>query len=124
MTIILLSIIVWWAIDQVKRLYPVLHLPVTAQKITTVVLAVAAGGFFAWSYHLDLLVALEVFDAVTVGGQILAAVAIAAGSSAVFELAQKVKNPQAAAVPSGEQGMVEGVLVTDGVEDEKVGGSD
>lgn len=91
MMILLLSIITWWAIDQIKRLYPVLHIPSAAQKIVTVVLAIGAGAGFAFGYRLDLLVVLQMQDAVSVGGQILAMVAIASGSSAIFELTKRLK---------------------------------
>ena len=91
MLILMLSVIVWWAIDQAKRLYPVFKLPDAVQKIVTVVLAVGAGAGFAFGYHLDLLVTLGLYEQVTIGGKIMAMVAIAAGSSAVFELTQKLK---------------------------------
>lgn len=90
MVIVLLSIVIWWAIDQIKRLYPVFKVPETAGKIITVCVAIIAGGLFAWCYHLDLFVALGLFDQVSVGGQVFAGIAMAAGSSAIYELIEKV----------------------------------
>ena len=105
MDIIVFAVVVWWIIDQVKRVYPVLKIPENWQKIVTIVLAVAMGAGCAWGYKLDLLLELAITDTVTFGGQVFAGVAIAAGSSAVFELVEKMKGGKA-------------------VEEVKVGGSD
>ena len=91
MDIIVFAVVVWWIIDQIKRVYPVLKIPETWQKIVTIVLAVAMGAGCAWGYNLDLLLELNITDAVTFGGKAFAGVGIAAGSSAVFELVEKMK---------------------------------
>ena len=90
MVIVLLSIVIWWAIDQIKRLYPVFKVPETAGKVVTVCLAIIAGGLMAWGYHLDLFVALGLFDEPSVGGMVFAGIAMAAGASAIYELVEKV----------------------------------
>lgn len=90
MNIVIFSVIIWWAIDQVKRIYIPFHIPKNAQKIITICLAVAAGAIFAWCFKLDLLVTLGVVENVTAAGHVLAAIGIAAGSSAVHELTQKI----------------------------------
>ena len=96
MIIVIMSVIIWWAIDQAKRLYPVFRIPDGAGKIITVAIAIVAGGLFAWAYGLDLFVALGLFDAVSVGGQVCAAIAMAAGSSAIYELIDKVQQAKGA----------------------------
>lgn len=102
MNIIIFSAIVWWAIDQVKRVYTPFRIPTEAQKIITICLAIVAGGIFAWCFKLDLLVTLGVVENVTAAGQVLAAVGIAAGSSALHELTQKLNVEMIEFVPEDE----------------------
>ena len=93
MKIIVFSVIVWWVIDQIKRAYPAFGIPADWQKLVTIVMAIGMGAACAWGYQLDLLMELTITDAMSFGGQAFAAVAIAAGSSAVYELIEKIKGP-------------------------------
>ena len=53
--------------------------------------AVAVGFLLAFGYGLDLLLAVGLTESMSIGGQIFAGLAVAAGSSCINEILQKVQ---------------------------------
>ena len=80
--IISFSIIVWIFIDRFKKLWE----QSKYSSIITSGVALLSGLLIAFFYHLDLLLALELVDYPSIGGQIFAALAIMGGSSCINEI--------------------------------------
>lgn len=89
-TITIMSVILWVFIDRAKKAWETVSF---GQWITSGI-AVAAGLALAFSYNLDLLVSLNVVDAISIGGKIFAGLAIAGSSSVINEIIAGVKGIQ------------------------------
>ena len=85
--IMVFSVIMWTLIDRVKKLWE----GVPWGKWLTTGLAVETGFLLAFGYNLDLLLAAGLTERITVGGQIFAGLALAAGSSCINELLEKMR---------------------------------
>jgi len=84
--IIAFSVVLWIFIDRVKKLWK----GTKYGSIITSVVAAVCGLGLAFGYGLDLLLALDLQEAVTIGGQIFAGLALAGGSSVINELLVKL----------------------------------
>lgn len=85
--ILMFSAILWVFLDRAKKLWA----EISWGKWITTGTAMVAGFLLAFGYGLDLLLAVGLTQAVTIGGQIFAALAVAAGSSCINELIEKVQ---------------------------------
>ena len=85
--ILAFSAILWVFIDRAKKLWS----GVSWGKWITTAAALAGGFLLAYGYGLDLLQAVGLTEGVSLGGQIFAALAVAAGSSCINELIEKVQ---------------------------------
>ena len=85
-TIIMFSVILWVFLDRAKKLWA----NITWGKWITNIAAAAAGLGIAFGYGMDLLVALGIESAASVGGMIFAGLAIAGGSSVIHEVITSV----------------------------------
>lgn len=88
--ILAFSAILWVFIDRAKKLWAELS---WGRWITTS-LAVIGGFLLAFCYGLDLLQAVGLTDCVTMGGQVFAGLAVAAGSSCINEILDKVQSKE------------------------------
>jgi hypothetical protein len=86
--ILALSIIMWYVIDRLKPMWEA----VSYSKYITMAIAALFGFGLSFSYTLDLVFALGFVDAVSVVGQILTALVLVGGSSAVSETIAAIKN--------------------------------
>ena len=77
--ILMFSAILWVFIDRAKKLWAGLS---WGNWLTTGV-AVAVGCLLAFGYGLDLLLAVGLTESMSIGGQIFAGLAVAAGSSCI-----------------------------------------
>lgn len=85
--ILAFSAVLWVFLDRAKKLWAGL----SWGKWVTTALALAAGLLLSFGYGLDLLQAAGLTEGVTLGGQIFAGLAVAAGSSCIHELLDKVQ---------------------------------
>ena len=85
--ILMFSAILWVFIDRANKLWAGLS---WGNWLTTGV-AVATGFLLAFGYGLDLLLAVGLTEGMSIGGQIFAGLAVAAGSSCINEVLQKVQ---------------------------------
>lgn len=85
--ILMFSAILWVFIDRAKKLWAGL----SWGKWLTTGVAVAVGFLLAFGYGLDLLLAVGLTESMSIGGQIFAGLAVAAGSSCINEILQKVQ---------------------------------
>ena len=85
--ILMFSAILWVFIDRAKKLWAGLS---WGNWLTTG-MAVATGVLLAFGYGLDLLLAVGLTEGMSIGGQIFAGLAVAAGSSCINEILQKVQ---------------------------------
>ena len=85
--ILAFSAILWVFLDRAKKLWA----GVSWGKWVTTMAAVAGGFLLAFGYGLDLLQAVGLTESLTIGGQIFAGLAVAAGSSCIHELLEKVQ---------------------------------
>ena len=81
------SVIMWTLIDRVKKLWE----GGPWGKWLTTGIAVATGFLLAFGYGLDLLLAAGLTENTTLGGQIFAGLALAAGSSCINEILEKMR---------------------------------
>ena len=88
--ILAFSAILWVFIDRAKKLWAELS---WGRWITTS-LAVIGGFLLAFGYGLDLLQAVGLTDTITIGGQVFAGLAVAAGSSCINEILDKVQSKE------------------------------
>jgi hypothetical protein len=84
--LIIFSLVLWWAIDRVKKAWE--RLP--CASLVTSMVALAIGLALAFAQNLDLLFALSLTDAPGFVGRIFAGVALMAGSSGINELLDKL----------------------------------
>lgn len=85
--ILAFSAILWVFIDRAKKLWAEL----SWGKWLTTASALAGGFLLAFGYGLDLLQAVGLTDVASLGGQIFAGLAVAAGSSCINEILEKVQ---------------------------------
>ena len=85
--ILAFSAILWVFIDRAKKLWS----NVSWGKWITTAAALAGGFLLAFGYGLDLLQAVGLTEGVSLGGQIFAGMAVAAGSSCINEILEKVQ---------------------------------
>lgn len=85
--ILAFSAILWVFIDRAKKLWS----DVSWGKWITTAFALAGGFLLAFGYGLDLLQAVGLTDGASLGGQIFAGLAVAAGSSCINEILAKVQ---------------------------------
>ena len=85
--ILAFSAILWVFLDRAKKLWADL----SWGKWLTTAFSLAAGILLAFGYGLDLLQATGLTEGVTLGGQIFAGLAVAAGSSCIHEILDKVQ---------------------------------
>lgn len=81
------SILMWYCIDRLKLMWEGLAY---GKYITMAVAAVFAAGL-SYAYNLDIVYALELVQEVTPMGQVLTALLLMGGSSAISEVIQKIK---------------------------------
>ena len=86
--ILALSVIMWYVIDRLKPMWE----PVSYSKYITMAIAALFGFGLSFSYTLDLVFALGFVDAASTVGQILTALVLMGGSSAVSETIAAIKN--------------------------------
>jgi len=85
--IIALSAVIWYVIDRAKTLYTDL----TWGKWITIGLAALGSAFVVFSFGLDLIFAVGLVAAPSVAGQILTALVMMSGSSAIAEIIGSIK---------------------------------
>lgn len=85
--ILAFSAILWVFIDRAKKLWA----EVSWGKWITTAAALAGGFLLAFGYGLDLLQAVGLTEGASLGGQIFAGLAVAAGSSCINEILTKVQ---------------------------------
>ena len=85
--ILAFSAILWVFLDRAKKLWAQFR---WGKWVTTLVSA-AAGLLLAFAYGLDLLLATGLTEGVSWGGQVFAGLAVAAGSSCIHEVLDKVQ---------------------------------
>ena len=85
------SAVLWVFLDRSKKIWA----QVSWGNWLTISLAAATGLILAFGYKLDLLMAVGLTRELTVGGQIFAGLAVAAGSSCIHELLEKVQDKEA-----------------------------
>lgn len=85
--ILAFSAILWVFIDRAKKLWAEL----SWGKWITTASALAGGFLLAFGYGLDLLQAVGLTEWASLGGQIFAGLAVAAGSSCINEILEKVR---------------------------------
>lgn len=85
--ILAFSAILWVFLDRAKKLWA----GISWGKWVTTAMAVVGGFLLAFGYGLDLLQAVGLTESLTTGGQIFAGLAVAAGSSCIHELLEKVQ---------------------------------
>lgn len=83
------SLIVWIFLDRCKKLWE--HSKFSS--IITSSVALFCGLLIAFTYHLDLVVALELSEEVTIIGYIFTGLAIMGGSSCIHEIIDKLHDP-------------------------------
>ena len=86
-TIISMSVILWVFLDRVKKAWASISF---GNWITTGI-ATTVGIAFAFGYDLDLLVSLNIMDAISFGGKIFAGLSIAGSSSVINEIISGLK---------------------------------
>ena len=87
--ILAFSAILWVFIDRAKKLW--VYDSFSRGKWITTAAALAGGFLLAFGYGLDLLQAVGLTNGVSLGGQIFAGLAVAAGSSCINEILEKVQ---------------------------------
>ena len=85
--ILTFSILMWYCIDRLKLMWEDLSF---GRYITMTVAAIFAGAL-CYAYKLDIVYALQLVEEVTVMGQVLTALLLMGGSSAISEVIQKIK---------------------------------
>lgn len=85
--ILTMSTVLWYVIDRVKTLWSDLSFG----KYITMLVAAAGSFALAFSFQLDLVYALELVETVTPAGEVLTALVLMSGSSAVSEVITRVK---------------------------------
>ena len=88
--ILTMSTVLWYVIDRLKTVWGDLSF---GKYIT---MAVAAAGSFAltFSFKLDLIYALELVENISPAGEVLTALILMSGSSAVSEIITRIKGEQ------------------------------
>ena len=88
--ILTMSTVLWYVIDRLKTAWGDLSF---GKYIT---MAVAAAGSFAltFSFKLDLIYALELVENISPAGEVLTALILMSGSSAVSEIITRIKGEQ------------------------------
>ena len=90
-TYLVFAILLWWAIDWVKRYLVKFNCPAMVQEVIVLVLALGGGVGLSMFYQLDLLTLLGVQENGSIVGQIFAGLGIASGSGGVYELLKAIK---------------------------------
>lgn len=85
--IIALSAVLWYVIDRAKSLYTEL----SWGKWITIGLAAIGSCFIVFSFGLDLIFAAALVSAPSLAGQILTALVMMSGSSAISEIIGRIK---------------------------------
>ncbi len=85
--IISLSAVLWYLIDRFKPLWEDL----TWSKWITIACAAVGSFGLAFFFKLDILSALELVPSVTVVGQVITALTLMSGSSAISEIIERIK---------------------------------
>lgn len=86
-TITALSVIMWYLIDRFKPLWE----SITYSKYITIAAAGALACSLVFGFSLDLVFALQLHSGVTLVGQVLTALVLMSGSSAVSEIISRIK---------------------------------
>lgn len=90
-TYLVFAILLWWAIDWVKRYLVKFNCPAMVQEVIVLVLALGGGIGLSVFYQLDLLILLGIQENGSLVGQIFAGLGIASGSGGVYELLKAIK---------------------------------
>lgn len=85
--ILTVSTVMWYVIDRAKSLWS--HLSF-GKYITIAVSALGAFGV-VFAYDLDLIYAIEMVEELSIAGQVLTALCLMGGSSAISEVISKIK---------------------------------
>ncbi|PWL48460.1 MAG: hypothetical protein DBY39_03140 [Clostridiales bacterium] len=85
------STVLWVFLDRAKKIW----VQASWGNWLTIGLATVVGLILAFGYRLDLLMVVGLTEQLTVGGQIFAGLAVAAGSSCIHELLEKVQDKEA-----------------------------
>lgn len=85
--IVALSSIIWYLIDRFKPIWDGTKLG----KYVTIAIAAIMSFGVVFSFDLDLIYGLELFNSMTIAGKILTGLALMSGSSAVSEIIGKIK---------------------------------
>lgn len=86
--ILALSVIMWYVIDRLKPMWE----DFAYGSYVTVAVAALFGFALSFAYSLDLVLALGFVESASVTGQVLTALVLMGGSSAVSEIIGSVKN--------------------------------
>lgn len=91
-TYLVFAVLLWWAIEWVKRYMEKFELDEKVRELVILALALVGGIGMAIGYNLDLFVLLGVQESQSLAGQIFAGIGIASGSGGVFELLKAIQN--------------------------------
>lgn len=88
LTLILgLSTAIWYLLDKLKLLWN----KVSFHRYITIGVAALLGSAVVFNYNLDIIYALQLSNEITIMGQVLTALSIMSGSSAISEIIEKIK---------------------------------
>ncbi|MDI9520589.1 MAG: hypothetical protein QM308_05470 [Bacillota bacterium] len=96
-TYLVFAVLLWWAIEWVKRYLVKFSCPKMVQEIIVLILALGGGLGLSIYYKFDLLMLLGVQENNSIVGQVFAGLGIASGSGGVYELLKAIKNIGSAA---------------------------
>jgi hypothetical protein len=91
-TYLIFAVLLWWAIEWLKKYMEKFNLTERVQDIVILALALGGGIGMAIGYNMDLFVLLKIQDAPSLFGKIFAGLGIASGSGGVFELLKAIKS--------------------------------